>query len=223
MTARPAVLVALLRYQAALLLRSQRWLAPVLLYAAFLAVGIRPGDPVLDSLGYAAAGLVPVTAWLVRICVTAEPDAARDCVAAAAGPVRVHAAALLTALAGALAAGGASALAVLLLCDRGGVPAGDAGLAGALAVAACALTGGAVGALGSRPLLGRPGFAVLATGLGSLLAWGVGASPARLAVTALVVGSRERTLPLPLSECAVALLLAAGAGAVACAAAARRR
>ncbi|MGW1776040.1 ABC transporter [Streptomyces sp. NPDC002104] len=223
MTFRLPLLAALVRYQAALLLRSQRWLAPLLLYAAFLAVGVRPGDPVLDSLGYAAAGLVPVTAWLVRICVTAEPDAARDCAAAAAGPVRVHAAALLTALAGALAAGGAGALAVLLLCDRTGVRAGAAAFAGALAVGACALTGGAVGALGSRPLLRRPGYAVLATCLGSLLAWGVASSPARLAVTALVVGSRERTVPLPLAECAVALLLAAGAGAVACAVAARRR
>ncbi|MGW6708916.1 ABC transporter [Streptomyces sp. NPDC054956] len=222
MTARPAVLAALLRYRAALLLRSQRWLAPLLLYAAFLAVGVRPGDPVLDSLGYAAAGLVPVTAWLVRICVTIEPAASRDCAAAAGGPVRVHAAALLTALAGALAAGGAGALAVLLMCDRTGVRAGSAGLAGALAVGACVATGTAVGALGSRPLVRRPGFAVLATGLGSLLAWGLAASPARLAVTALVVGSRERVVALPLAECAVAVLLAAGAGAVACAVAARR-
>ncbi|MEU3908017.1 hypothetical protein AB0F20_30105 [Streptomyces goshikiensis] len=91
-------MTALLRYQGALLLRSQRWLAPVLLYAAFLAVGFRPGDPVPDSLGYSAAALVPVTAWLVRTCLSVEPDAARDCAAAAAGPVRVHAAALLTGL-----------------------------------------------------------------------------------------------------------------------------
>ncbi|NED90862.1 ABC transporter, partial [Streptomyces sp. SID11233] len=66
-------MTALVRYQAALLLRSQHWLAPVLLYLAFLGVGIRPGQPVLDSLGYAAAGLLPVTAWLVRICVGQEP------------------------------------------------------------------------------------------------------------------------------------------------------
>lgn len=100
-------MTALLRYQAALLLRSQRWIAPLVVYAAFVAVGVRPGDPALDSLGYAAAGLVPQTAWLVRICVTAEPPAARAVAAAAAGPVRVHAAALLTALAGALSAGAA--------------------------------------------------------------------------------------------------------------------
>ncbi|MET8748454.1 hypothetical protein ABZW32_00005, partial [Streptomyces sp. NPDC004667] len=68
-------MTALLRYQAALLLRSQRWIAPLVVYAGFVAVGIRPGDRALDSLGYAAAGLVPQTAWLVRICVSAEPPA----------------------------------------------------------------------------------------------------------------------------------------------------
>ncbi|MDF3149077.1 ABC transporter, partial [Streptomyces sp. T21Q-yed] len=74
---------ALLRYQAALLARSQRWLPPFILYAVFLGVGVQSGQPVLDSLGYAAAALLPVAAWLVRICVTNEPPAARSCVSAA--------------------------------------------------------------------------------------------------------------------------------------------
>ncbi|MDG4861904.1 ABC transporter, partial [Streptomyces sp. T-3] len=74
---------ALLQYQAGLLLRSQRWLPPVLLYGIFIAVGAQAGDPILDSLGYAAAALLPVTAWLVRLCATQEPPAARHCAAAA--------------------------------------------------------------------------------------------------------------------------------------------
>ncbi|OSC46386.1 ABC transporter, partial [Streptomyces sp. 4F] len=48
-------MTALFRYQAALLLRSQRWLPPVVLYAAVLAVGVQGGQPVLDSLGWTAA------------------------------------------------------------------------------------------------------------------------------------------------------------------------
>lgn len=71
-------MTALLRYQAALLVRAQRWLPPFILYAAFLAVGVRSGQPVLDSLGYAAAALLPVAAWLTRICAEGEPPAARD-------------------------------------------------------------------------------------------------------------------------------------------------
>ncbi|WP_327417040.1 ABC transporter [Streptomyces sp. NBC_01233] len=215
-------MTALLRYQGALLLRSQRWLAPLITYAAFVAVGIRPGDPVPDSLGFAAAGLVPATAWLVRICVTVEPDAARDCTAAAAGPVRVHAAALLTATAGALLAGAAAAAVALPTGDRAGAEPGAAGFAGALAMAACALTGAAVGALSSRPLVRRRGPAVLAGALGSLLALVIAVSPARSAVSALVTAGRSGTVPLPLTDLAGALLLAAGAGTAACLAAARR-
>ncbi|QTI48569.1 ABC transporter [Streptomyces nojiriensis] len=216
-------MTALLRYQGALLLRSQRWLAPLIAYAAFVAVGIRPGDPVLDSLGLAAAGLVPATAWLVRICVTVEPDAARDCTAAAAGPVRVHAAALLTASAGALLAGAAAAAVALLTGDRSGAGPVAAALAGALAVAACTLTGAAVGALCSRPLLRRRGHAVLAGSLGSVLALVLAASPARAAVSALVTAGRSGPAPLPLTPLAAALVLAAAAGTTAALTAARRR
>ncbi|MEU3772851.1 ABC transporter [Streptomyces sp. NPDC032472] len=213
---------ALIRYQGALLLRSQRWLGPVLLYAAFVAVGVRPGEPVLDSLGWAAAGLVPVAAWLVRVCVTLEPDAARDCAAAAAGPVRVHAAALLTAVGTAVLAGAVAVAAVLLIGARRGVPGGATAAAGGLAVLACVLTGAAVGALGSRPLVRPAGFAVLAGGIGSLAALGIGVSPARTAVTALVAGSRAGVADLPLASAAGALALAAAAAALTCRAAARR-
>ncbi|MYS12298.1 ABC transporter, partial [Streptomyces sp. SID6041] len=78
-------MTALLRYQTGLLLRSQRWLAPLLLYAAVLGVGVQAGEPVLGALGLAAGALLPVTAWSVRVCVTQEPPAARNVVAAAAG------------------------------------------------------------------------------------------------------------------------------------------
>ncbi|WP_404955134.1 ABC transporter [Streptomyces sp. 147326] len=214
-------MTALLRYQGALLLRSQRWLAPFALYAAFVAVGIRPGDPVLDSLGYAAVGLVPLTAWLVRICVGNEPAAARDVTAAAAGPVRVHAAALLTALAGALLTGAAGAAVALLLGDRAGLDPARTALAGGLAVAVCALTGAAVGALCSRPLVRRRGYGVLAAALGSLLALVLAPSPARGVLSALATGARSGAVPLPFTALAGALLLAGAAGAAACLAAAR--
>lgn len=105
---------ALFGYHTALLLRSQRWLPPFLLYGAVLAIGVQGGGPILDSLGYAAAPLVPVTAWLVRVCVTQEPSAARSITAAAAGPRRAHLASLLAAVVCA-AVPGASALAVVAL------------------------------------------------------------------------------------------------------------
>ncbi|MFD0150527.1 ABC transporter [Streptomyces sp. NPDC055721] len=214
-------MTALLRYQAGLLLRSQRWLAPLLLYAAFLAVGVRAGEPVLGALGFSAAALVPVTAWCVRICLTQEPPAARNVLAAAAGRSRGHLAALLTgtALPGLL--GVLAVLGLTAIGDRRGVGAPAATGAGLLATAACVLTGAAVGALTARPFLKAAGWSVAALVLGSLLALVTTGSPAKHALTALVTGSRTTTAQLPWLACAGAVLLAAATAALACRATAR--
>ncbi|TQJ56381.1 hypothetical protein FBY34_4203 [Streptomyces sp. SLBN-115] len=130
---------ALLRYQTALLLRSQRWLPPFLLYAVFLGVGVQGGQPLLDSLGYTAAFLLPVAAWLVRICVGNEPPAARTVVAAAVGPGRAHLACVLVALTTAVVLGTTATAMVTLISDPVGsdhdkrVPVLEAAGAGLLA------------------------------------------------------------------------------------------
>lgn len=219
---------ALLRYQAALLARSQRWLPPFILYAGFLAVGVQGGQPILDSLGYAAAALLPVAAWLVRICVTNEPPAARSCVAAAAGPGRAHLAALLVALAGAAALGTAAIVVLTLISDPASadhqirVPRLPAGAAGLLAALACALLGTAVGALTTWPVLRSTGRAVPAMLLAALLSVVVTGSPAQAAVNGLVTGSRSGTVPTPLLPLVAAAVFTAAAIAVACALTSRR-
>ncbi|MEU0004475.1 ABC transporter [Streptomyces sp. NPDC006314] len=214
-------MTALLRYQAALLLRSQRWLPPVILYAVFLGVGVQGGQPVLDSLGYTAAALLPVAAWLVRICVTAEPPAARACVAAARGPARAHLACLLTALLASALLGMAATLVVTLISDpasnghRIHVPPLRAAAAGLPAVLACALLGTAVGALTNGPLLRSTGRAVPAMLLGALLAVVLAGSPAQAAISGLVTGSQTGRVPVPLLPLAGAALFTAGAFTVA--------
>ncbi|GAA4041692.1 ABC transporter [Streptomyces shaanxiensis] len=219
---------ALLRYQAALLARSQRWLPPFILYAGFLAVGVQGGQPILDSLGYAAAALLPVAAWLVRICVTNEPPAARSCVAAAAGPGRAHLAALLVALAGAAALGTAAIVVLTLISDPASadhqirVPRLPAGAAGLLAALACALLGTAVGALTTWPVLRSTGRAVPAMLLAALLSVVVTGSPAQAAVNGLVTGSRSGAVPTPLLPLVAAAVFTAAAIAVACALTSRR-
>lgn len=221
-------MTALLRYQAALLVRSQRWLPPFILYVVFLGVGVQSGQPILDSLGYAAAALLPVAAWLVRICVSNEPPAARACVSAAVGPGRAHLASLLVALAGAVLLGTVTTLVVTLISDpvsadhQTPVPRFPAGAAGLLATLACALLGTAVGALTTWPLLRSPGRAVPAMLLAALLTTVTTGSPAQAAVQGLVTGSREGTAPLPLLPLAAAALLTAGATAVACVLTSRR-
>ncbi|MFF5583779.1 ABC transporter [Streptomyces hygroscopicus] len=221
-------MTALLRYQAALLVRSHRWLPPLLLYGAFLGIGVQAGQPILDSLGYAAAALLPVAAWLVRVCATNEPAAARSCAAAAVGPARVHLAGVLTALGAALVLGIAGTLLVAAVSDphssdhRHGVPVPEAAVAGLLAAVACALLGTAVGALCNRPLLRRPGWAIPSTMFAALLVSVAGASPANAAVSGLVDGSRSGTVPMPLLPLALAGAAAAGATALACALSSRR-
>ncbi|MEU9619342.1 MULTISPECIES: ABC transporter [unclassified Streptomyces] len=215
-------MTALLRYQTALLIRSQRWLAPVLLYAAFLGIGVQSGQPVLDSLGYAAAGLLPVTAWLVQLCVNQEPPAARTVAAAAAGSPRVHLASLLAALGCAGILGAVATLIVLLISkpvstdDAVRVHLLPAGLAGLLATACCVLVGAAAGALCTRPLLHRRGWSVAGTVLTALLALVTTGSPANHAVTGLVTGARTGTVHLPVLPLLAAAALAAAVAALAC-------
>ncbi|MFJ9409630.1 ABC transporter [Streptomyces sp. NPDC101393] len=221
-------MTALLRYQAALLIGSHRWLPPVILYAAFLAVGVQTGGPILDAYGFAAAGLLPIAVWLTRICVTNEPPAARSCAAAAAGPGRVHLAAVLT------AAGASVLLALLgtafvaLLSDphssghRVAVPVPAATGAGLAAALACLLLGLAIGALCNRPVLRSPAAAVPAGLLAALLLSVLGASPANAAVSGLVTGSLDGTVHVPWLPLAATAVIAAAATAAACALSSRR-
>ncbi|WP_432192717.1 ABC transporter [Streptomyces sp. bgisy027] len=221
-------MTALLGYQAALLARSQRWLPPLILYVAFLGIGVQSGRPILDSLGYTAAALLPVAAWLVRICVTNEPPAARSCVSAAVGPGRAHLAALLVALATAVALGVVATVAVTLISHSAGADSRThlsrlaAGAAGLLAMLACALLGTAVGALTTWPVLRSTGRAVPAMLLAALLSVVATGSPAQAAVSGLVTGSRSGTVPMPVLPLAAAAGLTAAAIAAACALTSRR-
>ncbi|WP_445397031.1 ABC transporter [Streptomyces sp. LE64] len=222
-------MIALVRYHTALLLRSQRWLAPLVLYAGVLVVGIRSGEPLLGSLGLVAAALVPVTAWLVRIGVGNEPPEARGCAAAPHGPPRAHLAALLAASG---AAGAVGLTAVVVVTAVGGAvndtgtrelsrPA--AGACGLLAALTCVLLGAAVGALTTRPVLRSRGWGLLVMLLGLVAVLIAAGSPVRTVLTALTEGSREGTVPLLLAPTATAVLVAAGASALVCALSARGR
>ncbi|MEU5123092.1 ABC transporter [Streptomyces asoensis] len=221
-------MTALLRYQSALLVRSQRWLPPFLLYAVFLAVGVQAGEPLLDSLGYTAAFLLPVAAWLVRICAGGEPPAARSVVGAAAGPARAHLACVLVATGAAAAFGMAATVVVTLVSDPVGsdhrtrVPVLGAAGAGLLAVLTCALLGAAVGALTAWPVLRSPGRGVPALLLAVLLALVGTGSPAQAAVSGLVGGSRSATVRPPVLPLVAAALVCAAATALACVLTSRR-
>jgi hypothetical protein len=177
---------ALLRYQAALLLRTYRWLPPLILYVVLLGVGLSAGQPVLDSLGVGAAALLPAAVWLARGCLTAEPPAARACVAAATGPGRVQLAAATVALA-------ATALVCALLGTAIGVLAappmlrrpGWASIAGAAGALLVLVTTGSPANAAVRGLVGGSN-----TGHVSLPLWQLAASA--LAWSAVTAWSARR-------------------------------
>jgi hypothetical protein len=189
-------MIALLRYQAAILLRSHRWIFPLIAYGLLVAVGDEGSTPLPEGLDWSAAVLVPVVALLTRSMLTAEPDAARAVVAAAAGPARAQLAALATALGGGAILGlGGAAFEVLasqsvatqpasgLLAKVMAVMADSAVLAAGLAIAlVCLLVGSAVGALCNPPLLRHPATSLLSTLAVVVLALVAGISPAAAAL-----------------------------------------
>ncbi|MEW9515179.1 ABC transporter [Streptomyces tubercidicus] len=221
-------MIALLRYQTALLIGSHRWLPPVILYAAWLAISVRGGDPLLDGLGYAAGGLLPVAVWLTRTCVTNEPSAARNCVAAAAGPGRAHLAGVLTAAGTALLLALVGTALVVLVSDprstghQVAVPVLPAAFAGLLAALVCLLMGTAIGALSNWPVLRSTGWSIPTGLVAALLLLVLGASPANAAVSGLVTGSLHGTISIPWLPLTATVLIAVAAAAAACALSSRR-
>jgi hypothetical protein len=190
--------IALLRYQSALLLRSHRWVFPLITYVALIAVGaatdgsgpqtdILAKQHLVQGLDWSAAMLVPVVALLTRSMVTAEPSASRACVAAATGPIRAQLATLLVPLAGgallALAGIGYELVTtgdVHILVARGGLMSAiGTGLGSALV---CLLVGSAVGTLFNAPIIRHPTVALLSTIAAVVVALVSNVSPANAAL-----------------------------------------
>ncbi|WP_199440089.1 hypothetical protein [Umezawaea beigongshangensis] len=155
-------MIALLRLLGADVLRSQRYLAPALLYCAVLGM-LYSGDAgtVLPAYAGSCALIFPVGAWLAVVISTAEDPVLRTItVVTAGGWGRVLAAvATLTAATVLLFAIVATALPVLTnphpytLADV---------RTGLLAHLVCGFSGAAAGLLLSRPLITRTGVTLLA-------------------------------------------------------------
>ncbi|MCF2527082.1 hypothetical protein [Yinghuangia soli] len=196
----PPRVLPLARYQLALLLRSQCWVAPVVLYAALVVGGAAGGQELGDSLAWAGAALIPVTAWVSRLVVTAESTAERAVVAAVVGPRRVQATALAVALLFAAVLGAAGVVFEYFASVKPppGAPrsAGSVLLQGVIVVVICLLAGSAAGAVSAPPLVhGRgPGLAALAA---VVLAWLVmPLSPANAAIRSQYTAAPDPTFAL---------------------------
>ncbi len=214
-------MIALTRYQIALLLRSHRWIPPAVLYVFGVVAlgGIRLpfGAGLAPALSWAALMLVPAVAWLTRSILIAEPPAARACVAAAGGPRRTQIAALLAAVLVGVAFG---LIGIIWETFSAGLPRTAATNAirlgdafhivggGLLAALICVLVASAIGALCNPPVVRRPGPGMLITTGAVVLAVAWKASPANAALRTPVTGVRTSDWPhgAPLVA-AVALLV----------------
>jgi hypothetical protein len=203
-------MMALLRYQFAVLLRSHRWLPPTLLGAVLVVSGSMAGEPLRDGLGWTGAALVPSVGWLTRSALTAEPVAARACSAAAGGVRRAHLCALLAAFLGGLVFAAVATGYELVTSQR---PAGDArfvqvAMAGLAAAGVCVLVGVAIGALCSPPLVRRPAHGMLALGIAAIVALAASVSPANAAIHGTMSPAHD-TPGFPVAPAVVATVLAA--------------
>jgi hypothetical protein len=213
---------ALLRYQAANLLRSHRWIFPLITYALLLFVGgAGSGQRALtDGLAWSAALLVPAVALLTRSMLTAEPAATRACVAAARGPAKAHLAILIVAFAAGAVLGLAGTAYELMTAGH------NSALLTPLAVGlgqalVCGLVGGAVGTLANRPVISQPAAALLSTIaiVVVALAWGISPANAALRGNDATFQSAAWPTGLPL---VAALALTVASWAVSCWLARRR-
>jgi hypothetical protein len=213
---------ALISYQFGVLFRSHRWILPLIGYALLLAVGgAGSGSQSLgNGLDWSAAILVPAAAVLTRSMLTAEPGAARACVAAASGAAKAQLATLITAFAAGAVLGLIGAGYEVLTCGH------KAGLltpllSGLSTALICALIGSVVGTLFNPPVIRHPAAALLCTIAAIVLAWVARISPANAALrgNGALVHSAAWPTGLPL---AAALVLVALAWTASCWLAGRR-
>jgi len=215
--------IALTRYQVALLLRSHRWIPPAVLYVlGVIGLGdVRQplGAGLAPALSWAALMLVPAVAWLTRSILTAEPAAARACVAAAGGAWQSQLAALIAAALVGLVFGLVGV--VWEVINAGpvravGTNAIQAGQTvhtiggGLLAGLICLLVASAIGALCNPPVVRRAGPGMLTTTAAVVLAVAWQESPANAALRTPVTGVRATPWPPGLPLVAAVALLAIG-------------
>ncbi|GHB81854.1 hypothetical protein GCM10010347_60920 [Streptomyces cirratus] len=180
-------MIALVRYMSTVLLLSQRYLAPLLLFLGLVAV-LTSSDtgPLTATYASVAGAMLPCSVWLTMTLIGLEDQAHRSIVVVSAGgrPLRVL-----------LATVGTAAIWCLLLMSAGLVlpllsgthTPGLTDLAlGTAAQLTCAFTGIAIGVVCSRLVFRRQGYAlVLALVLLLAVLLGKGVSPVNIMLTHL--------------------------------------
>ncbi|MBB5954196.1 hypothetical protein FHS29_000766 [Saccharothrix tamanrassetensis] len=169
-------MTALVRYLLADVLRTQRYLPPLLVFAAVLAM-FNAGDAGPPPSAYAGscAFLYPVATWLTIVIATAEDPVRRAVTVTTAGWGRTQAAVTVLSCAAVTVVALFAALVPVLTQSRPYPPATVA--LGLASLVVCGLTGVGVGVLCARPVITRPGWSVLAATALVVLAFLFGRTP----------------------------------------------
>lgn len=158
---------ALVRYLAADVLRSQRWVAPLLAFLAGVTVFNVAGGPLLTTYADTATVLLPVSVWLTVVVVKSEDPVQAAITAVTVGSdLRLRLAKLVTAWTACAVITTVAVLWPLLARSYSGPATGGDVAAGITAHLLVALFGVGIGSLGMRGVLDRAGYTVLvATGV----------------------------------------------------------
>jgi hypothetical protein len=209
--------LSLLRYLAADVVRSQRWVAPVLAFVAGVALFNVSGGPLLTTYADTATVLLPVSIWLaVTVANSEDPTQAAITAVTIGGDVRLRLGKLATAWLGCVAC---TVVAVLWpLVTRGYTgPAGPGHVAaGAGAHLLVAGFGVAVGSFGMRDVVPRVGWTVLVAAGACLVDVLVPhAPPTRRILELFDDGAIGGLAPVALATVVIAGLLVAASTAIA--------
>ncbi|WP_033441393.1 hypothetical protein [Saccharothrix sp. NRRL B-16314] len=155
-------MTALVRYLLVDVLRTQRWLPPLLVHFAVLGMlYASDAGPPLPAYAGTCVLVYPVSVWLTVVIGTAEDPVRRTVtVVTAGGWARAQAAVTALSVLAALGLALIAALAPVVTQPRPYPPGTVA--QGFAALAVCALVGVGVGVLCSRPVITQTGWSVLA-------------------------------------------------------------
>ncbi|MEU5692251.1 hypothetical protein [Actinosynnema sp. NPDC020468] len=204
-------MTALVRYLLSDVLRTQRFLPPLLLFGAVLGM-LYSSDagPALGAYSGTCALVYPVGVWLTVVIATAEDPVRRSItVVASGGWGRTQSAVTLLAAAGVLGVAVIATLVPLVTQSRPYPPeVVGQGFAGLLV---CGLAGVGVGVLCSRPVVPQPGWSALAALALVVLGYVLGrVPPVGMVLGALGDGRGDVWGKIALSGgCAVLLVVAA--------------
>ncbi|WP_030546745.1 hypothetical protein [Streptomyces albus] len=211
-------MIALVRYQSTVLLLSQRYLAPLLLFLGLVTV-LTSNDtgPLTATYAAVAVAVLLCSAWLTMALIALEDQPHRSIVVVSAGShLRVLLATVATAAVWCLLLTAAGLVLPLLLGTHTAGP--EDLLLGTMAQLTCAFTGTAIGLVCSRLVFHRQGYAlVLALVLLLSVLLGKGVSPVNIMLTHLQNAPDSAAAVAP-----TGVLLAVAAGLLATAVAATR-